>query len=344
MVDEGQAQLEFPEPNFSGGGVAPIHFLHSPDGVTEPEILNKLCLFSESGARYMLCNIIHENTFCQIYQGVKVTESSTPGLEGLYLTQSPMESVAVKVVFKGLFEEERLNWAENPLQEISAYQFLGSDHQANVMRLIECISDSTHYHSVMDYAEFEDLAQVVSLMGRLTEEEGREYFQQILNGMEFFQSNGIFHGDMSLDNIVVFPGGQCKIIDFGLCIRFPMSENGRFLPIPPVLAAGKVSHMAPENFVLQNLIYDGSATDIWSLGICLTHLLLGEPVFTMPCNSCEKFRRFFSVEEGGFHSLHAEFGLSLTHDAIDLIQKILSPNLAERPTLRDIRQHPWLTP
>mmetsp|Transcript_16973 Transcript_16973/g.28318 ORF Transcript_16973/g.28318 Transcript_16973/m.28318 type:complete len:342 (-) Transcript_16973:1270-2295(-) len=334
--DESPPRLEFPEPSFNGS-VTRINILFSPVGATEPVVKRMFCLCSNYG-RYVLMKKIQDCMFGVVYEGMKVTETCFPGL---YHALTPLQHFAVKIIDKGRLAEEGLNWAKDPLHEIAALQFVGNNHP-NVMGQVDCISDDNSYYSVMNLAERKDLGNLMASTGRFNEKEACHYFLHILGGIERLHAFGIYHGNMCPENIVVTEDGHCKIIDLGLSIRFPRDENGNFLHIPRVPAAGKMAHMSPDNFIQTPSTFDGSTADIWSLGTILAYLLLGRHLFEMPCVLCENFRRFYSIDEGGFHSILIDAGIPLSDLAVDLILTILNPEPSMRPTLHEIRQHRWL--
>lgn len=133
--------------------------------------------------------------------------------------------------------------------------------------------------------------------------------------------------------------GQCKIIDFGMCIRFPINENGQFSPIPQVPPCGKKAYLPPENYMQTLPTFDGSAADIWSLGTILCMLLVGGPIFSSPSIICKKYRRFF---QGEFRVMLDKWQISLSDEAVEIIEFILRCNPADRPSLDAILQHPWM--
>jgi serine/threonine protein kinase len=145
---------------------------------------------------------------------------------------------------------------------------------------------------------------------------------------------------MSLENLML-SGGVCKIIDFGMCLRFPMDANGAFLAISQVPPCGKKSYLPPEIYMQSPDTFIGSSADVWSLGSILCMLLIGGPIFSVPAILCKLYRRFF---QGEFRTLLEKWKIALSDEAIDLIERILRINPEERPCLAEIRQHPWLTP
>jgi serine/threonine protein kinase/WD40 repeat protein len=77
---------------------------------------------------------------------------------------------------------------------------------------------------------------------------------------------GIYHRDLKPSNLMVGPGGQCWVIDFGLAAIG--AEPGR--------SGGTLAYMAPE----QHEGKAGPQSDVWGLGVTLYELLALRPAFT----------------------------------------------------------------
>ena len=94
---------------------------------------------------------------------------------------------------------------------------------------------------------------------------------QIANGLDYAHSLGIVHRDIKCSNIMVDPGGQVSIMDFGLALRNDetrLTAAGR--------TVGTAGYMSPEQ--AQGLDVD-RRTDIWSLGVAMFELVTGSLPF-----------------------------------------------------------------
>ena len=67
--------------------------------------------------------------------------------------------------------------------------------------------------------------------GALSESEGRIYFHEILSGVKMLASKGLAHRDLTLENILL-KDNKCKIMDFGMCILFPINSSSGIPPSP----------------------------------------------------------------------------------------------------------------
>lgn len=126
------------------------------------------------------------------------------------------------------------------------------------------------YFLVMEYC---DIGNLYILQSKLANkvfplDEALSIFNQIIRGVEVIHSHKIVHRDLKLENIFVRKteksGLVCKIGDFGLA---------RFLEITASSNCGTQNYMAPE--ILESVPY-GQGVDIWSLGVLLYYMLMGE--------------------------------------------------------------------
>ncbi|RVW65702.1 CBL-interacting serine/threonine-protein kinase 8 [Vitis vinifera] len=76
--------------------------------------------------------------------------------------------------------------------------------------------------------------------GRLSENESRSYFQQLIDGVDYCHSKGVYHRDLKPENLLLDSQGNLKISDFGLSA----------LPAPGVsllkTTCGTPNYVAPE--------------------------------------------------------------------------------------------------
>jgi serine/threonine protein kinase len=320
--------LDFPDAVINPGG------LKGTQIVADRRVQIKLCLYSPSGTVYEIDRKISDCIFGQVHIGIVLQPTQQ---HNIYSRTS--RRIAVKIILKRKMAELGPKCTEDPMKEIAAQQFVGNDHP-NVMGLIECISDANNYYSLMDFAEGGELFDNVKMNGRCAEDTARRYFSQILDGLEYLHSLGIYHRDMSLENLMLTRDGVCKIIDFGMCLRFPMDAHGNFCAISQVPPCGKKAYLPPEIYMQSPATFDGSAADVWSLGTILCMMLIGGPIFSVPAIICKLYRRFF---QGEFRAMLEKWKIALSADATDLIERILRIKPEERPCLAEIRQHPWLS-
>jgi len=115
-------------------------------------------------------------------------------------------------------------------------------------------------------------------------------FIDVCNAMEYAHSRGVLHRDLKPANVMVGKFGETLVVDWGLAKAMGQREIGAESALKPISvlsgsvqtlqgsAMGTPAYMSPEQAAgkLEDL---GPATDIYSLGATLFHILCGRPPF-----------------------------------------------------------------
>jgi serine/threonine protein kinase len=229
--------------------------------------------------------------------------------------------------------------ADDPLQEFSLLQYLGDSSCPHISGQLACLTDGEYYFSVMRFCGY-DIGSFVFRDQPLGELRGRHLFRQIIEGMGFLQSHGVWHRDLSLENLVYDETThRLSIIDFGMSVVLPRRPaNGRPYHIRCSHAKGKSRYMPPE--VLANTsAYNGFLADTWCLGVILFLLLTKKYVVTMASPLCVYYR---TIQTGRLKAYLTHLQLGLSEQAIDLLDHLLQPDPSRRYSLQEIRDHPWV--
>lgn len=109
---------------------------------------------------------------------------------------------------------------EDPWKEVDAMYFLKthqrSDEMRHVVKPIEILFDGMHAYIMLPlFGEGDLLDRLNHVGGRFTESEARYWLKQVLTGILSLHNTGIFHRDISLENIMLHQG-KCSLIDFGM--------------------------------------------------------------------------------------------------------------------------------
>ncbi|CAJ2669102.1 unnamed protein product [Trifolium pratense] len=194
----------------------------------------------------------------------------------------------------------------------------------HIVRLYEVIETETDIYIVMEYMKSGELYYYISEKGRLKEDEARNFFQQIISGVEYCHRNMVVHRDLKLENLLL--DSKCnvvKIADFGLS---SIMRDGHFLKT----SCGSPAYAAPE--VMSGRLYAGPEVDVWSCGVILYALLCRTLPF-IDVNISDLVEKM----KGGRYTLPSH----LSPGARDLIQRMLLADPMKRITIPEIRQHPW---
>ncbi|RVW80863.1 SNF1-related protein kinase catalytic subunit alpha KIN10 [Vitis vinifera] len=193
----------------------------------------------------------------------------------------------------------------------------------HIIRLYEVIETPSDIFVVMEYVKSGELFDYIVEKGRLQEEEARNFFQQIISGVEYCHRNMVVHRDLKPENLLLDSKCNVKIADFGLS---NIMRDGHFLKT----SCGSPNYAAPE--VISGRLYAGPEVDVWSCGVILYALLCG----TLPFDD-ENIPNLFKKIKGGIYTLPSH----LSTGARDLIPRMLIVDPMKRMTIPEIRQHPW---
>lgn len=187
--------------------------------------------------------------------------------------------------------------------------------------------------------------EYLSTMGKgFSEEVSRHYFHQLVDSLEYLHnSQEIVHRDLKIENLLLDKNYQLKLADFGLSIK----KHGNLGTGIMYSRVGTRNYMAPE--VLEKRPYRGTSVDIFALGVILFTMATGTMPFEQQASiddslyqyiidrQYDDFWEAWSQSEEGKKCNKA----FLTDDFKDLIVRLLTYECKDRPTLKQIQNHPW---
>ncbi|CAN1151025.1 CBL-interacting serine/threonine-protein kinase 1 [Linum perenne] len=160
----------------------------------------------------------------------------------------------------------------------------------------------------------------------VSEADARKIFHQLIDGVSYCHSNGVFHRDLKPENVLMDAKGCIKISDFGLsALPRHLGKDGLLHTL-----CGSPNYVAPE--VLLNKGYDGATCDIWSCGVILYVILTG----FLPFDDRNITALYYKIVKGD-----VEIPKEMSSGAGNMIRRILDPNPATRITMSGIKAHEW---
>lgn len=332
--EEVGAPIPFPQPVIRRGVMRKCNVTIT-DRNGQTRIEERVVLHTESNGFYELGRILKEAIYGQVNHAIVLVIRP----DGMYYRASPVVQCAIKVYGKQRLISMANTTQEHPLAELSTMQFIG--HHPNVMSPVECCMDSDYIYLIMEFCDGGELYDIVEENQVLTEPITRHYMKNILLGLQHLHSIGIAHRDMSLENVLYSRStGICKIIDFGMSLRLPVSQTNPnlIIKIRPHGACGKKNYIGPE--VLANREnFNPMFSDIWAVGVMMFIMLTGCPPVEIANASDPRYKM---VVRGNIANMLQQWGINVSVEAIDLISHILREAPEERYTIQQILAHPWM--
>ncbi|OVA15226.1 Protein kinase domain [Macleaya cordata] len=263
--------------------------------------------------KYEVGRTIGEGTFAK----VKFAQNTETG-----------ESVAMKVLDRTTIIKHKM--VDQIKREISIMKLVRHPY---VVRLHEVLASRAKIYIILEFITGGELFDKIVQHGRLSENESRRYFQQLIDGVDYCHSKGVYHRDLKPENLLLDSLGNLKISDFGLS-ALP-AEGDSLLRT----TCGTPNYVAPE--VLSHKGYHGAVADVWSCGVILYVLLAGYLPFdeidltTLYSKAC-CLLTLYLIENAQF-SCPSWFPVG----ARSLIQRILDPNPQTRIRIEEIRNDEW---
>jgi serine/threonine protein kinase len=122
----------------------------------------------------------------------------------------------------------------------------------------------------LEYASGGSLFEYIISQGRIHESEAKILVKQMVSAFSYMHGLNIAHRDIKAENILLDYLKNIKITDFGLSISH---EPKSLLST----ACGSPIYSAPE--VIDGKRYSGSEADVWSLGINIYAMVVGDLPF-----------------------------------------------------------------
>uniref|UniRef100_A0A3Q3GCH6 calcium/calmodulin-dependent protein kinase n=1 Tax=Kryptolebias marmoratus TaxID=37003 RepID=A0A3Q3GCH6_KRYMA len=201
----------------------------------------------------------------------------------------------------------------------------------NIVRLHDSISEEGFHYLVFDLVTGGELFEDIVAREYYSEADASHCIQQILESVNHCHINGIVHRDLKPENLLLaskLKGAAVKLADFGLAIEVQGDQQAWFG------FAGTPGYLSPE--VLRKDPY-GKPVDMWACGVILYILLVGYPPFWDE----DQHRLYQQIKAGAYDFPSPEWD-TVTPEAKDLINKMLTINPSKRVTATDALKHPWI--
>ncbi|XP_017765903.1 PREDICTED: calcium/calmodulin-dependent protein kinase type II delta chain isoform X4 [Eufriesea mexicana] len=201
----------------------------------------------------------------------------------------------------------------------------------NIVRLHDSIQEENHHYLVFDLVTGGELFEDIVAREFYSEADASHCIQQILESVHHCHYNGVVHRDLKPENLLLASkakGAAVKLADFGLAIEVQGEAPAWFG------FAGTPGYLSPE--VLKKEPY-GKPVDIWACGVILYILLVGYPPFWDE----DQHRLYAQIKAGSYDYPSPEWD-TVTPEAKNLINQMLTVNPSKRITASEALKHPWI--
>ncbi|NXS18692.1 PASK kinase, partial [Mystacornis crossleyi] len=228
-----------------------------------------------------------------------------------------------EVVVKFIWKERVLEdcWVDDPVlgrvpQEIAILLKL---QHPSIIKVLDVFENECFFQLVMEkHGSGLDLFTFIDNQPNLDEPLASYIFRQLVAAVGYLHCRNILHRDIKDENIVIAEDFTIKLVDFGSAAYL---EPGKLF----YTFCGTIEYCSPE--VLSGKPYRGPELEMWSLGITLYTLVLGENPF---CELEEALAAVLSPPR------------PVSEGLMDLMAGLLHPVPEQRTTLAVLAEHPWL--
>ncbi|XP_041757542.1 calcium/calmodulin-dependent protein kinase type II subunit gamma isoform X26 [Coregonus clupeaformis] len=202
---------------------------------------------------------------------------------------------------------------------------------SNIVRLHDSISEEGFHYLLFDLVTGGELFEDIVAREYYSEADASHCITQILDSVHHIHQHDIVHRDLKPENLLL--ASKCKnaavkLADFGLAIEVQGDQQAWFG------FAGTPGYLSPE--VLRKEAY-GKPVDIWACGVILYILLVGYPPFWDE----DQHKLYQQIKAGAYDFPSPEWD-TVTPEAKNLINQMLTINPAKRITAQEALKHPWV--
>ena len=287
------------------------------------------------------------------------------------LKDNPETLRAMKIISKENIVEGQ---SQQLLDEIKILKKL---EHPNIMKIFEYFDDSSYIYIVSELCDEGDLLGKITKLGSMSELVVKFLMGQIFNAISYLHDNGIFHGDIKLENIMLYSTSKKNGRRFTK-LNKELNSSVKLQKDIENFYKGKKKNIRSSQIFVEDMtnyevkvidfgcskflvrgkknklsgivgtsiycspevidnLYD-EKSDEWSCGILMYILLCGEPPFTGETEE----EIFANIKKGSIDFTKRKF-YTVSENCIDIIKQLLNPNKNKRISAADALKHPFFT-
>jgi serine/threonine protein kinase len=192
------------------------------------------------------------------------------GMAKVYLAEhkSLGHKVAIKVLNKEFFHNDNIR--KRFLAE--AKSLAGMNH-ANIVRVTDLIEENESAAFVMEHIEGRTLRDYLEEKGKLSDDEIKQLFGQMLDAVGYVHEQGLIHRDIKPSNFMLDGRGNIKLLDFGIA-KAKDATSSEYTQTGTGIQMGTPMYMSPEQVKESRSVT--AQSDIYSLGVVLWQMVAGK--------------------------------------------------------------------
>ncbi len=287
------------------------------------------------------------------------------------LKDNPDTIRAMKIIPKENIVEGQ---SQKLLDEI---QILRKLEHPNIMKIYEYFNDKDNIYIVSELCDEGDLLGKMNKLGSMSEVVVKLIMDQVLNALAYLHANRVFHGDIKLENVMLYKvsrkkGRRFTKLNNELNASFKLQKD-----IENLYKGEKSNLKSSQNFVEDMTNYEvklidfgcskfltrkkhnklsgivgtsiycspevirdvyDERSDEWACGVLMYILLCGEPPF-----QGETEEEIFAEVKKGHIDFSKKLFNNVSNNCKDLIKKLLAPNKKNRITASEALNHPFFS-
>ena len=283
------------------------------------------------------------------------------------LKNDPDTIRAMKVIPK-----ENIIEKEDGTKLVDEIEILKNLEHPNIMKIYECFNDKDNVYIISEFCDQGDLLGKMDKLGTLNQIVVKQLMDQILNAIAYLHTNRIFHGDIKLENVMLYKTSMRESRRFSR-INKDLNKNKQLEKDIEKSFSKKFTSKRSFNYIedmndyevklidfgcskylvkkkdnkLSGIVgtsiycspeviddlYD-EKSDEWSCGVLMYILICGEPPF-----QGETEEEIFANVKKGKYSFHQKEFRDVSESCIDLIKQLLEPDKNQRITASEALKH-----
>ncbi|XP_040163223.1 testis-specific serine/threonine-protein kinase 6-like [Anopheles arabiensis] len=265
---------------------------------------------------YIVGRCIGSGSYSKVYQAV---------YRPVLLETGPGHAIALKLI-----DRRRTSKDYERLLPRETVAMLALNHP-NIVSVMSIQEYGPFVCVFMDFCRCGDLLQYVQVRKRISERRSKLFFRQLVRAVQYMHDQGFCHRDIKCENVLLASQDYVKLTDFSFAKQ--CSEPKRGASELSTTYCGSIAYTAPE--VLKGIPYDPKAHDMWSLGCVLFIMVTG----TMPFDESN-----IAITIG--HQERKQYGyppgLKLNPAILDLIDRMIEPDVSVRATIGQVAEDSWV--